>query len=91
MAETPLTQEEFATDPNDRDVLEMSRTDLIETVLRLREAIRADRDATGHQLCWYRPELWDLLPDKVEPTPTVPPHDEFIKACHLFRKSLDPV
>lgn len=67
----------------------MSRLDLEREVLKLRQAIRSDRDAQSHSLCWYRPELWDLLPEKATPTPLVPPEAEFHKRCIAFRKSLD--
>jgi hypothetical protein len=77
-------------DPLDHDVYSMDRQDLMDTVKKLRAAIRADRDATGHNLCWYRPELWGLLPDKVEPQPEVPPVEEFLKNCLVYRKSLEP-
>jgi hypothetical protein len=76
-------------DPLDHDVYSMDREDLMATIKTLRAAIRADRDATGHNLCWYRPELWGLLPEKVEPKPEVPPTTEFIEHCIHFRKSLD--
>jgi hypothetical protein len=74
--------------PLDTDVTEMSRHELVETVLRYRAAIRADRDAEGHDLCWYRKELWDLMPEKITPEPTVPSEEDFIAACRLYRKSL---
>lgn len=77
-------------DPLDSDTYYMNREDLIAEVKRLRTGIRKHRDATGHELCWFVPELWDLLPEKVEPKPDVPPEEEFIAACRLYRKSLDP-
>ena len=77
-------------DPLDHDVYSMDREDLMSTIKKLRAGIRADRDATGHNLCWYRPELWGLLPEKVEPKPEVPSPEEFIKNCITFRKSLEP-
>lgn len=73
----------------DTDLIALSREQLVEEVKKLRSAIRADRDATGHNLCWYRPELWGLLPEKAEPTPQVPPRDEFLHHCALYRDSLD--
>ncbi len=75
----------------DPDLIYMSPQELADEVMKLREAIRADRDATGHNLCWYRPELWNLLPEKVEPKPQVPPRDEFMRCCGEFRSSLDGV
>lgn len=75
--------------PLNQDLRGMNYGQLEGLVVQLRAAIRADRDASGHKLCWYRPELWDLLPEKVEPKPKVPPTKEFIERCRLFRKSLD--
>lgn len=74
---------------HDKDLERLSRSQLVAEVKRLREGIRADRDSTGHNLCWYRPELWDLLPEKVEPEPTVPPREEFLHHCAIYRDSLD--
>ena len=46
----------------DDDLNEMSREALIETVKRLRAGIRKHRDSSGHDLCWFHPQLWGLLP-----------------------------
>ena len=73
----------------DSDLWDMSREDLIEEVKKLRTGIRQHRDATGHNLCWYVPELWNLLPEQVGPTPEVPSKDEFIKCCREYRDSLE--
>jgi 8-oxo-dGTP diphosphatase len=54
----------------------------------LREGIRKHRDSSGHDLCWFHPELWNLLPEKKNPTPDVPPWDEFMKQCAVYRASL---
>ena len=47
----------------DDDLNEMSRDALIEMVRRLRAGIRKHRDSTGHDLCWFHPHLWQLLPE----------------------------
>lgn len=73
----------------DADLLEMSEHQLREEVMRLRQAIRAQRDQKGHDLCWFVPELWDVLPEKVRPQPEVPDWCEFMQHCAVFRKSLD--
>lgn len=73
----------------DVDLLGMSRETLIEEVKRLRAGIRAHRNNSGHNLCWYVPELWDLLPDKARPAPAVPPTEEFLTKCRAYRESLD--
>lgn len=56
----------------DTDLQQMSRDQLIAEVIKLRQGIRAHRDATGHDLCWHHPALWALLPEKVEPGIAVP-------------------
>jgi hypothetical protein len=61
---------------------------LLREIERLRAGIRKHRDASGHDLCWYAPELWDLLPDKKEPQPAVPPRAEFLARCAEYRDSL---
>jgi len=38
----------------------------------MRAGIRAHRDSTGHALCWHHPALWNLLPERTDPLPTVP-------------------
>lgn len=80
---------ESSKSPNpDQDLEAMSNEEVLETARRLRQAIRAHRDATGHQLCWYVPELWDLLPDKVTPTPQVPSREEFLRCCGQYHSTL---
>lgn len=56
----------------DEDLECLTRQELIDEVKRLRAAIRAHRDSTQHQLCWYHPQLWGLLPEKTEPSIVVP-------------------
>lgn len=73
----------------DKDLESMSKKELIVEALKLRAGIRQHRDASGHNLCWYVPELWNLLPDKVEPQPEVPAMPEFIHKCAIYRMSLD--
>lgn len=73
----------------DRDLEGMSRERLIEEVKRLRAGIRAHRDATGHDLCWHHPQLWELLPERIEPAIAVPPWPKFLRGCLRYRESLD--
>ncbi|TIS63244.1 MAG: hypothetical protein E5W93_03970 [Mesorhizobium sp.] len=73
----------------DDDLEKMDREALIEEVKMLRAGIRAHRDATGHDLCWHHPDLWDLLPEKMEPTIAVPPWPKFMRGCIRYRQSLD--
>ena len=73
----------------DEDLAELSRDQLVAEVVKLRTGIRAHRDATGHQLCWHHPDLWDLLPEKTEPAIAVPPWPKFMRGCIRYRQSLD--
>ena len=43
----------------DADLDALSRDQLIVEVKRLRRAIREHRDATGHDLCWHQPAMWE--------------------------------
>lgn len=51
----------------DEDIERLSREDLVTEVKKLRAGIRAHRDSTKHELCWHHPQLWSLLPEKLEP------------------------
>jgi len=73
----------------DEDLKLMSMEDLQLEVKKLRAGIRQHRDATGHNLCWFVPELWDLLPEKIDPKPLVPATSEFISNCKIYRLSLN--
>jgi len=75
----------------DLDLEIMDQATLLAEAKKLRAGIRKHRDATGHNLCWYVPELWGLLPDRVEPKPEVPPREEFLRCCAEYRTSLDGV
>jgi len=73
----------------DDDLAELSRDELIAEVRRLRQGIRAHRDASGHELCWHHPALWGLLPERTDPQPTVPEWPQFLRGCVRYRESLD--
>ena len=73
----------------DDDLPEMSKDDLIAEVKKLRNGIRAHRDSSGHDLCWYHPDLWSLLPEKLDPEVSVPPWPKFLRGCVRYRQSLD--
>jgi len=73
----------------DDDLNEMSRDALIAEVGRLRAAIRKHRDESGHGLCWHHPDMWALLPDKMNPDIAVPPWPKFLRGCVKYRESLD--
>ena len=73
----------------DQDLAQLSRDDLVSEVQRLRAGIRAHRDSSGHDLCWYHPALWELLPEGVAPNPTVPAWPAFLRGCVAYRASLD--
>jgi hypothetical protein len=73
----------------DDDLDVMGREALVAEVKKLRAAIRAHRDASGHDLCWHHPAMWSLLPEKVEPAIAVPPWPKFLRGCIRYRQSLD--
>lgn len=73
----------------DQDLERMTREQLIGEVKRLRQGIRRHRDSSGHELCWYHPSLWELLPERTDPIPMVPEWPEFMKGCVRYRQSLD--
>jgi len=73
----------------DEDLRTMSREDLIAEVMRLRTGIRAHRDSSGHDLCWHHPQLWGLLPERVDPQVAVPPWPKFLRGCVKYRESLE--
>ena len=73
----------------DNDLDNMSKEELISEIKKLRNGIRAHRDSTGHDLCWHHPELWNLLPEKTDPLPSVPEWPEFMQGCLNYRRSLD--
>ena len=73
----------------DEDLVSLSRDELLVEVRRLRGAIRAHRDSSGHELCWYHPQLWSLLPEKLGPQISVPAWPQFLRGCVRYRQSLD--
>lgn len=73
----------------DGDLGGMDRERLIAEARRLRAAIRAHRDGSGMALCWYHPDLWNLLPERVEPQIAVPEWPQFLRGCVRYRQSLD--
>jgi hypothetical protein len=73
----------------DEDLDGLSREQLLAEVRRLRAGIRKHRDSSGHALCWHHPELWGLLPERVEPSIAVPEWPQFLRGCVRYRESLD--
>ena len=73
----------------DDDLEPLSRSDLIAEVKRLRQGIREHRDSSGHELCWHHPQLWGLLPEKIDPAVAVPAWPQFLRGCLKYRESLD--
>lgn len=73
----------------DDDLAALSRDELVVEVRRLRAGIRKHRDSTAHELCGHHPELWGLLPEKVEPDVAVPPWPKFLRGCLRYRESLE--
>jgi hypothetical protein len=73
----------------DGDLGGMGRERLIEEARGLRAAIRAHRDSSGMALCWYHPDLWNLLPERADPEIAVPEWPQFLRGCVRYRQSLD--
>ncbi|SDF63300.1 hypothetical protein SAMN04487996_111330 [Dyadobacter soli] len=73
----------------DDDLKEKSAEWLAAEVQKLRGAIREHRDASGHDLCWHHPKLWELLPEQVPIDVAVPPWPQFMRGCVKYRQSLD--
>ena len=73
----------------DDDLLPLSREELLAEVRKLRAGIRAHRDSTKHELCWHHPDLWNLLPEKLDPALAVPAWPQFLRCCVRYRESLD--
>ena len=73
----------------DSDLDAMSREQLIAEIKKIRAGIRAHRDSSGHDLCWYHPALWSLLPEKTAHTLVVPEWPQFMRGCVKYRQSLD--
>ena len=73
----------------DGDLELMSREELVAEVKRLRAGVRTHRDSSGHELCWHHPDLWELLPEKMDPDVAVPPWPKFLRGCVKYRESLD--
>src|SRR5262245_20754115 len=73
----------------DDDLQRMSRDELIAEIRRLRQGIRVHRDASGHDLCWHHPQLWGLLPERIDPAVAVPPWPKFMRGCLRYREALE--
>lgn len=73
----------------DEDLNSLSREELLAESKKLRSAIRAHRNSSGHDLCWHHPDLWALLPEKVTPEIAVPEWPQFLRGCIRYRQSLD--
>jgi len=73
----------------DTDLDTMTQQQLIAEARKLRAGIRAHRDCSEHDLCWYQPQLWSLLPEHSDRIPTVPEWPQFMRGCIKYRASLD--
>ena len=73
----------------DADLSVLDQAALEAEVRRLRAGIRAHRDSSGQNLCWHHPELWNLLPERVEPDVAVPAWPSFLRGCVAYRQSLE--
>jgi hypothetical protein len=75
----------------DDDLQSMSNAELVTEIQRLRKGIRTHRDARGHDLCWFHPELWNLLPEQGSSPLEVPAWPEFMEGCVKYRQSLEDI
>ena len=73
----------------DEDLDALSPEQLVAEVKRLRKGIRDHRDSSGQELCWHHPQLWGLLPEKIDPAVAVPAWPRFLHGCVRYRESLD--
>ena len=73
----------------DSDLDTMDAAALRDEVKRLRAGIREHRDSTGHELCWFHPALWELLPETAAVDVVVPDWPQFLRGCVAYRTSLD--
>ena len=73
----------------DSDLDDKSREELLAELVKLRNAVRAHRDSSGHNLCWHHPDLWALLPEPTPPSIAVPAWPVFMRGCIQYRQSLD--
>ena len=73
----------------DADLDTMDHAALLATARAMRAAIRAHRDATGHELCWHHPDMWALLPDPPKGGQVVPDWPQFLRGCIAYRAALD--
>jgi len=73
----------------DSDFESMNKEQLIAEIKKLRASILEHRDFSGHDLCWYHPDLWSLLPEKSDSNVHVPAWPQFMRGCIKFRQSLD--
>jgi hypothetical protein len=73
----------------DADLDALSHADLLLAAKAMRQAIRAHRDTTEHELCWHHPDMWALLPDPPQVKPIVPEWPQFMRGCIKYRQSLD--
>jgi len=73
----------------DEDLAQRTRDELITEVKKLRAGIRAHRDSTTHELCWHHPQLWGLLPEKLDPHVAVQARPQFLRGCVRYWESLD--
>jgi hypothetical protein len=76
-------------DQMDTDILGWTREQLIAEVVRLRNGIRAHRDSSGHDLCWFHPALWSLVPEPLPRNVAVPAWPQFLRGCVKYREALD--
>jgi hypothetical protein len=74
----------------DEDLADLDREALVAEVKSLRDGMRQHCASSDHDLCWYHPELWNLLPENTDSRPTVPHgHDSCAAVGNIANRSID--
>lgn len=74
---------------NDSDLDNLTKEQLVCIVIELRNAIRTHKSCSEHDLCWFQPDLWSLLPEVKGEEIEVPDWPQFMRGCVKYRESLD--
>lgn len=68
-------------------VVSVHLNELLQYVKNLENAIRSNRDAKGHNRCWYEREMYKLLPEHKGVDYELPSKEEFLKECEKYYHS----
>lgn len=70
----------------DVDLISMSKEELQNEVMKLREGIRKHRDQKGDENCWLDDQfyLYGMLPEKIKVDPELPPKELMMVNCSRY-------